>query len=587
MYVKITHTFDEGRRFKAGEVLNVSSPRARRWIADNKAREVEQHRDAVGGDPYSDYLLAKHGLTLTGSSDETARFQALMDEITWGNTRRGIVFPEPGLVLRIDAPGGVGLVFDASTLGHYNFNSATVDCALAGSATVFRISADKDKTVTPANTSYGNAQGSLNNFTLVGPGFASGGKGIQFNQPSGVSNTDPGPNRLGLRHFVIDGFGTGIDHYHHSYAESVQHGEVLHCANGLVMRNAPADGGERSTYSDVLIYNNTRGVVVGEGATTNGNTGTWFKLGNCSIDYNQVQCLVANGAKLGLLECHVEGDATAAYYPGTTPFLASGAGSVIRAIGGQVVYPSTSGRTLDYIVNNSVPSGQGGVYFRGTNFYNCYTNTDYFATGVGETLVDDLTGISADHLPLLISTTGNLLNDGGFENAAVPDLVQINGDTGTIVARLAGTNITVSSVTGETPRTGGRNLKAVKAGAAATTAQFVVLVPWKDNRKRLSWKGYGRKSVAGTIAIKPIYASILPGTTAGVTDIALKTLASAADVNFTSTTGAWVETKSLRSDRKTPHESGHRNPTHAGLYIVMDAVAAHTFSMDDLDIQAV
>lgn len=531
----------------------------------------------------SQTILLKYGFMGDGVTDDAPAIQAAIDEITASKKRIGITLPADGMTVKINS----GLVFDLSTMSRFDFRGATVDASGMSSGIAFRLSADKDKTVVPSNTPYGNSLGSIGNFKLVGPGFNSLVKGIQFNQPSGTSSSDPGPSRVGLDHFTVDGFAVGIEHFNHAYGEDIMNGEVLHCGNGVVFRNNATDAGERSTYVGVAIFNNTRGIIVGEGATTGGNGGTWMKFIGCSIDYNQVQILVANGAKIELVGCHIEGDAAASYYPGTTPIIASGDGSVVRVSGGELVYPTTSSRTLDYLVDNTVPVGSGGVFFFGTDHYRTYTNTGYFAKGAGETLISGATKVSTNDLPLLIAATQNGMLDGGFENGNVPDLIQITSDTATITSRLTGTNLTIVSSASIAPYHGGsRALRVNKVGAAATAARFVILIPLTEKQKLGSFRGFFRKSVAGTVTIQPIYASLLPGTSAGVTSIALQTVAETA-ISFTDSSANWVEAKSVLANRKTAIQAGHASATHYGLLVNLDSMGAHNFDIDDLEIQLI
>ena len=471
----------------------------------NVSAVIGSSNELVVASRKSEKILSKNGFVGTGSVDDSPALQASFDEITASKKRCGLVMPDDGLIARIDS----GVVFDASTGGYFDLRSLTVDASNMVVGTALRISADKDNTITPENLSYGNSLFNLFSFKLKGPGYGSTVKGLQFHQPNGSGTQKPGPARSGVRDFYIRDFSVGIEHFSHSYAEVLKHGEISNCGNGVIYRNNPGDSGERTTYDDVLVFNNTRGLVIGEGATAGGNVATWLKFRGGSIDYNQVQVLAANGAKVELIGTHFEGDAAAAYYPGTTPFIASGDGTVIRAIGGELVYPETVSRTIDYFADNTVPVGSGGVYFDGTDFYRCNTNTGYFGKGGGETLLNGITSISTNDLPLLISAAQNESLDGGFENSSVPDLVQITADTAGITSRLSGTNLTIISSAVISPyHSGSRALRVNKIGAGGTSARWVFLVPIRDQHKRGSFRMFLRKTVAGTVTIQPIYASV-------------------------------------------------------------------------------
>lgn len=529
----------------------------------------------------SEKILSKNGFVGTGTVDDSAALQASIDEITASKKRCGLVMPDDGLIARIDS----GIVFDASTAGYYDLRSLTVDASDMVTGIAWRVSADKDNTVAPENLSYGNSLCNIFNFKLKGPGYGSLVKGLQFHQPNGSGTQKPGPARSGVRDFYIRDFSVGAEHFSHSYGEVLKHGEISNCGNGVIYRNNPGDSGERTTYDDVMVFNNTRGLVIGEGATAGGNVATWFKFRGGSIDYNQVQVLAANGAKVELVGTHIEGDAAASYYPGTTPFIASGDGTVIRSIGGELVYPEAVSRTIDYFVDNTVPAGSGGVYFDGADVYRIYTNTGYFAKGSGETILNGLTSVSTNDLPLLISAAQNEALDGGFENSTVPDLVQITADTAAITSRLSGTNLTIVSSAAISPyHSGSRALRVNKVGGGGTSARWVYLVQVRDQHKRGSFRVFLRKTVAGTVTIQPIYASLLPGASAGVTAIALQTSAEGA-ISFTDTSGSWIEVKSNSLTRKTPLQAGHKGASHYGLLINQDAMAAHNFDVDDIDIQ--
>jgi hypothetical protein len=530
---------------------------------------------------FSEKILSKNGFVGNGTSDDSAALQMTIDEITASDKRCGLILPEYGLNVKINS----GLVFDLSTMANFDFAGAIIDATGMTVGTAIRISADKDKTIVPSNTPYGNAIGSLSRFKLQGPGFNSTVKGLQFNQPSGISSSDPGPSRMGLDHFAIDGFSVGIEHFNHAYGEIITNGEVLHCGNGVIFRNNATDAGERATYVGCAIYNNTRGVIVGEGATSGGNVATWMKFIGCSLDYNQIQVLVANGAKIELIGCHVEGDPAAAYYPSQRVFQASGDGSVIKMNGGQLVYPATVNRAIDYFVDNSVPKGTGGVFFNNVDCYRIDTTTGEFSTGVGDILLNGLTTVSTNSLPLLVSLENNELCDGGFEQSTIADLIQITSDTASITSRLTGTNLTIVSSAAIGPyHSGSRALRVNKVGASATAAQFVILVPMRDTNKRGSFKGFFRKSTTGTVSIQPIYATCQPGTAAGVVSVMLKT-ASESAISFTDTTATWVEVKSVLANRKTPQQAGHKSPTHYGILVNMDSMPSHNLDIDDLQLQ--
>lgn len=222
----------------------------------------------------------------------------------------------------------------------------------------------------------------------MGPGPNSGGKFIQLNQPLGDSAIDPGPSRIKISDMLIRGFGTGLDIHNHSYAETIDNVQFQSCDRAMHFRYNSKDSGEETKlYGCTFSGNNYCIAVESWRGKTSPNkasrAGTWIKVFGGSMDHSNVLAYMCCGAKISFMGTHFEIHGDSAVYATVQPFQVEDSGSVIR-LGGQLVVPAASGRTIKHFARVDTPRGSGGLFFsEDWDEYNTSTTSGEWAIGDG------------------------------------------------------------------------------------------------------------------------------------------------------------------------------------------------------------
>jgi hypothetical protein len=195
------------------------------------------------------------------------------------------------------------------------------------------------------------------------------------------------------------------------------------------------------------------------------------RLYGVSIDANTTYVSYGNGCILELIGCHIELNNAATL--SAEPIQGN---AHLNIVGGCIIADGTGPFTYPAVFNNA-----GLVRISGGCFFNNLQNSaNLLNSGSGEIIIDPPSDSYAlNALPLNVGTltsTSNLMFDGGFEQASILDNIAINTDTATITSRLTGTNISLA-ISSAAHHSGAQCLAATKAGGAATAAGFIIAVP--------------------------------------------------------------------------------------------------------------
>ena len=499
--------------------------------------------------------LEAAGAVINGSSDDSPAWNTAFAQVVSEGKRVNITLPDEiaGATSAINDEILIDVSYTSVDFGKTTFFAGGLSSGgaihLTGSNTV------------PYKQSIAKVQG----FEIVGSGKDNTAMAGILLSGGAVA----GPNRVAISDFVITACGDGILHKNSSYAEAISHGAVYQCGNGIRFYGASSNAGELPSYHKLACFQNYIGV------NSEGSHGTWLSFNQSNFDHNDRQFSVIGKSKVRLIGCHMEN-----YDEAAALIYVAGDGSTFVMDGGEIVITNDGARTLPYIVDCTANQGFGGAYFNFVDFYKTWTNTGYFSTGAGITQVNGYTTISDRRQCILLNSVLNRCVDGGFEASSVNDIVQIYKDTTGITSRLTGTNIVITQGT-TAPRTGSKYLQAAKAGAAATSAGYYIVVPITNTAQRGTFRAFFRKTASGSVSINPVYCKLNAGSSAG-TYQHVQTGGSDPAKTFSDTSGNWIEVKS--QDYGIKPASAYPWATHYGLFIDMTNMGAGNLDLDDLEI---
>jgi len=494
--------------------------------------------------------LERYGAVFNGTSDDSG---AIQNAINWFYSE----FPDGTATFPMSQRTAIatGLVFDAAK-SNIQFNGLRINCAPMGEGTIpFTVDGSGEN-------AFGQAQKFIRGFTLSGTGKLGTQTAILVGGSSGAAG-GPGPSRMQISNFYLLDIGTAWKFGPNSYALDISNFEIYHAGTCIYYPDGQPDSGERSVFSNGLVY------LSDVGCRVDGNHGNWLHFDDVSFDHCGRVMDVRGKAKVFMDLCHVENsDYTIA------PFYGTGDGTVIRMRGGEFVVTAPFGaRTMPHIVDENI-TGNGGVFFDSVDFYGAGTTSRYFSTGA-RTFVDGITCRSTDDMPILLSPLRNCLKDGTFEGAIGDDLICIYKDTATITDPFTGANGSVS-YSSTSPKSGSKCLKITKTGAAGTSFGVILgAVPIRDMHRRGTFKGYFKTTASGTFAINPVYFRLqVDGNGVHVNK---GTQASEAQQVKSDASGSWVIAVSSSSNIATPPEWA----THYGLAVDLTSKGAGDVFWDE------
>jgi hypothetical protein len=426
--------------------------------------------------------VQSYGAVGDGLADDTAAFRSAIREAE-------------GLGTPVRVPAGT-----------YRLTSGlTVDCsrtALIGEGAVLDFSGMTSGSaitlVSSAASAYDQCHTVLSDIRLIGPGPASTVDGITYDD-AGVE----GASHTQLRDVNVQHFRTGL--YFLDKVHNINHYncEVHGCATGVWSTSGANDAGERIAFFGGVIFNNTLGVKQANGS------GALHFIGT-SIDYNGKQVEITDGMVF-CVGCHHE------FKPkdmSATPYTVLGTGQAhFSMIGGWfITATSGDGTAPDYFFDTNRTTA--GVELVNVHMQVQGEPTIALQTGVGRFVMRGCTthpniGVSWPSDSLTAGAKNNRLMDGGFEGAAIIDLMQITADTAAITSRLTGTNIQLAlDATAGVPYAGAKCLKVTKTNDAGA-ASFVILAPISYKGKPL-FRFYYRKIglQTGTMLIETRWAAV-------------------------------------------------------------------------------
>lgn len=495
--------------------------------------------------------LITNGAVFDGVTSDSA---AIQTSINWFYTQypNGVARFPAGKSTAINTT----LLLDASK-SSIDFNGLTINCVPMGEGTTaIRI----DGTGTDG---FGQARKFITGFTLLGTGKTGTQTAVLCAGSSGAAG-GPGPNRIKISHFFIKDFGTGFKFGPNSYALDISNFEIYHAGTCIYYPDGQPDSGERSTFSQGLLYLSDVAVRI------DGNHGNWLFFDHMSFDHTGRVFDVRAKAKLFATNFHIENsDYTIA------PIIGTGDGTLIRLRDGEIVVTNPSGtRTMPNIVDENI-TGSGGVFFDGVDFYGCNVTSRYVSTGA-RTFVNGITCRSTDDMPILLSPLRNCLKDGGFEGAIGDDLICIYKDTAAITDPYVGTNGSVS-YSSTSPRTGSKCLKITKVGSTGTAFGVMLVIPIRNMIQRGTFKGYFKTTATGSFTINPVYTRLQVDSN-GVF-VNKGTQVTEAQQSKSDTSGTWLITVSTSNGLSTPPDYA----THYGIFIDLTSKGAGDIYFDDIE----
>lgn len=388
-------------------------------------------------------------------NDDTAAINAACAACVSGGVRGIVYFPKG--TYKVTS----GLTIDLNWYGVLG-ERAKIDASSMTTGALFTVKSSY------SGSPYYQGDVSIQGLELVGPGSGSSVDGLYYNDATS------GAAHLLVQSLNVHAFRYGLNIGNNSYAVSHVQCAFWGCARGIWMGPSLTNAGERLSFYGCDIYNNTLGVKQDFGS------GEMF-FSQCSIDYNTKQIETTSGVVI-CTDCHIESDPSVHT---SAPFTCntSGASGLLRFAGCRFVYKSVAGNagfTSMFDTDNTT----GGVVID-----NCWYDiggtvlpSSWIAkkTGVGRYVETNYaTNPNTNVLWWPTATSGeNLMNDPGFEGAAFPqDLIQIEGDTAAITARITGTNINLTQDATQY-HSGAKSLKMQKG--AGFNARFAIIVPIRN-----------------------------------------------------------------------------------------------------------
>lgn len=349
----------------------------------------------------------------------------------------------------------------------YKFNGAFFDATAITSATTVSTSAITVVAPPSASSTYYSHFG-IENFTLEGNSKDSGIDGITFLTHNVVT-----------RNTTVNKFRRAHVYQSEAYIIDNYNAALLRSQVGIYMAGGFVNYGEKISYFGGVIAGNESGFYMGN---TNGD----IYLINVSNDYNVAVPLTGTAPQWGqvdagrvhAVENHWETNIGTLATPPIKVSNTNGAGlfftgGIITSIGSNTNASPTS----------IIDIGQLGIaQFKGTFLHNLGLVGGCFKSGAGKLYITDTanytTALMGNCVSQGVSSTENLMLDGGFEKAALPlaDLVWISNDSGPVYSQVSGTNVSITINTGSSV-SGTQSLKITKLGGAGTAAGVKIAVP--------------------------------------------------------------------------------------------------------------
>lgn len=228
---------------RGGRVLGIRDPSG----TDFALLTSNNDKGALAAQMRFERLLEQNGAVFDGVSDDQPGLQAAVNAMPRSGYIQELRLPYGANGMKINSM----LEIDISKLA-VDLRWAKIDASgFTGTTEAIRLTGTEE---TLTNVMGRNKMGFVRNFELVGSGEANTNLGINLQGVS--TDLGPGPSRAVVSGFLIHNFGTGIQHHHHAYAECLIHGDVNNCGTAVLYNPAGTskDMGEQTKYFDVVIY---------------------------------------------------------------------------------------------------------------------------------------------------------------------------------------------------------------------------------------------------------------------------------------------------------------------------------------------
>jgi hypothetical protein len=421
----------------------------------------------------------------------------------------------------------------------FNGNGATLDFStLSGSAVALTTQLTPPSNGLQNDLNYpGVISNAIRGWKILGPAKAANPRGTTV-------GFQPAQGHVSLSNVLIWGFGYGINYGTNVYCTEFNSVNVGQCSIGLRVPSGGSNYGERLSFVNSTIYDNTLGIY------NYCNTGA-IHFTNCSIDYNGKTLESGNSAITELhnswWECLDAG--TTGADGGVHATISDNSRLVM--IGGHIQLNGTpSALTQNAFINST----GGAADFFNVFMFNLKNTGNVFDNGSGFVRIEGTTSYGVSYLPSRISVNlNNKLTDPGFESTSIEDFWFLLEDTVAITNRITGTNISLSTVT-TTPRNGARCLRANKASSGL--GNFGLLVPAKPGQ-RVAMSGWGKVSAGSpSIFIDSKAALVLGLNSNGLPIITKQQLFDTVSFGGAGSTANWTEV-STGMDRILPAWATH------------------------------
>lgn len=292
----------------------------------------------------------------------------------------------------------------------------------------------------------------LRNFSVNGPGAATGSVGISFRNTGGGTG---GPATLITENVALQDFFQGQWYDEAVFPVASRGCEIKDCGSAIVISPSANGGAVRwhggiiSGCGAVIVMSDTGRIVTMFGTEMLGNDKLFALTG-------------------GLLELHGCTHEAADY--GVTPITISGAGTGVEMFGGSLIMSSAPPMTAGIWVD----AGAGSFFRgRGVQMDDARTASGAFATGAGSVKMrGTIYDVATTECPIL-NLDSSMLADGGFEEATIADDVYITAADAAITDRhTVGT--TALAVSASQARTGAQSLKYSKTAGPVSESRFAL-----------------------------------------------------------------------------------------------------------------
>lgn len=378
-----------------------------------------------------------------GTTDDTTAVQAALTSVV-NSGKGGTVYFPPG-TYKITS----GLTVNASYVS-ISSEGATIDASTMTSGVAVTITGT-------VFLPYKQSTTVIEGFKIIGNSTTGSVTGLRFHT---VGGSGEGSSHITIRNVNISYFGIGIDLGDRAYAINFIGSDVYYCNICVNQNSGIVDGGEKIQFNGCIFFNSNTAIKVRGDASD-------FNFLSCSLDYNTVQLDVYQ-SRVFMTDCHIEGDnPPSAYIIVDSDGFVNIESSWILQIHG---LPHATAYIANLVNANSK--------LRIANCFcnNLKTTTDYWATGSGTFILENIHSYGITQNPTKNSVANNLLIDGGFEKSTIVDNIFIVEDTATITDRFTGANIVLSLST-LAAKTGTQSLKVTKAFGGFSGANWGIAVP--------------------------------------------------------------------------------------------------------------